>query len=705
MIDKAAVIKSAQKFLSKGQIDKAIAEWQKIASAYRDGNSYNSLGDLYLKKGDKKSAIEEYNRAAKVYMNEGFSLKALALFKKILNLDPQNTFALISLGNLNEEKNIYTDAIKYYLAAADALSKKKKRDELLEVYERILNLAPKNIQLKIKVAELFSKEGFIPQAAQEYCNIGKLFLEKGEADKAKSFLTKSAEIMPNNKDALLVLSEMAERSGNLDQASTYLKSAAEKTGDDADVLMRNAQVLVTKGSHAEAAALLSKVIAGDPGNVKARILMGGIHEKAGQKDKAWQEYSAVMDSLVSGDNPEAAVKILEAYKDIDPVENRKRLVALHQRTGNDSGAFNDLYGLYDLYLQKGMKVEAIECLQQALEIQPENMDALANLANLKKEDAPAAGKAEAESPAAQAPPPPVSQDAVPPQDMSPRETTAPPEPSPATPRKDAGPDLSEAISEVDFYLQQGFYQEAANTLRKLVAKYPDNRDLKARLEETENRLYAGQPSEEVPGSNGDTPETFEDLSIAELEEFAVPESHDISLDSDVREIFDEFKKGLANEIEAEDAETHYNLGIAYKEMGLVDDAIKEFQTAQHDPGFFNQASTMIGICYMQSGQYPLAIDSFSAALMKTDPSDETAWSIKYDLALAYEQKGDVQEAYRILSEVQKWNAGFREVAAKVGQLKAAAGAGGAAVEGSATAQAAPAAAAAKDKRGSRVSYI
>lgn len=699
MIDKAAVIKTAQKYLSKGQIDKAIAEWQKIASAYRDGNSYNTLGDLYLKKGDKNSAIEEYNRAAKVYINEGFSLKALALFKKILNLDPQNTFALMSLGNLNEEKKIYTDAIKYYLAAADAMSKKKKRDELLEIYERILNIAPKNVQLRIKVAELFSKEGFIPQAAQEYCNIGKLFLEKQELEKAKPFLTKSAEIMPNNKDALLLLSELAERSGNLDQASTLLKSAAEKTGDDAEVLMRNAQLLMVKGSHAEAAELLSKVIAGDSGNVKARILMGSIHEKTGQKDRAWQDYGAVMDSLVSGDNPEAAVKILEAYKDFDPIENRKRLVELHKRTGNDSGAFNDLYGLYDLYLQKGMKVEAIDCLQQALEIQPENMDALANLADLKKEDAPAAEKAAAESPAEKAPSPPVLEAAPP------RESPAPPEPAPQAPGKADGPDLSEAISEVDFYMQQGFYQEAANTLRKLVEKYPDNRDLKTRLEETENSLYAGQPSGEVPGSNGangEGSETFEDLSIAEIEGFAAPENQDIALDSDVMEIFDEFKKGLSKEIEEEDAETHYNLGIAYKEMGLVDDAIKEFQTAQHDPAFFNQANTMLGICHMQKGQYAQAVDSFSAALMKTDPSDDTAWSIKYDMALAYEQKGDVREAYRILSEVHGWNAGFREVASKVGQLKAALG--GAAEESPAAAEATPSTA--KDKRsGSRVSYI
>ena len=99
--------------------------------------------------------------------------------------------------------------------------------------------------------------------------------------------------------------------------------------------------------------------------------------------------------------------------------------------------------------------------------------------------------------------------------------------------------------------------------------------------------------------------------MIESQEIAEP-----ALDSDVMDIFNEFKKGLEKELEEEDYETHYNLGIAYKEMGLIDDAIREFQTSRNDPKRFIHASNMLGVCYIEKGLYPLAIDVLKDAIDK-----------------------------------------------------------------------------------------
>ena len=168
MSDKAAIIKEAQKFLARGQIDKAIAEWEKLIKESPDGNTYNIIGDLYLKKGDKTPAVDSFHKAARLFRDEGFSLKALALYKKILNIEPLNPEAMIALGELSEEKGLATEAIKYYLASADILAKEGKKDALLKTYDRILNLSPANIPLRNKVAELFMKEGLQIEAAKEY---------------------------------------------------------------------------------------------------------------------------------------------------------------------------------------------------------------------------------------------------------------------------------------------------------------------------------------------------------------------------------------------------------------------------------------------------------------------------------------------------------------------------------------------------------
>src|SRR5208337_3817110 len=113
--DKNLIVKEAQKYLARGQLDKAIAEWEKLVKEAPDGNIYNTVGDLHLKKGNKKTAVDFFHKAATYFREEGFSLKALALYKKVINIDPADAGAYTALGELSEEKGLVTDAIKYYL--------------------------------------------------------------------------------------------------------------------------------------------------------------------------------------------------------------------------------------------------------------------------------------------------------------------------------------------------------------------------------------------------------------------------------------------------------------------------------------------------------------------------------------------------------------------------------------------------------------
>ena len=162
---------------------------------------------------------------------------------------------------------------------------------------------------------------------------------------------------------------------------------------------------------------------------------------------------------------------------------------------------------------------------------------------------------------------------------------------------------------------------------------------------------------------------YEDFSIDEQEIVEAQEMPEAKLDNDVLEIFQEFKKGLESELEDEDSETHYNLGIAYKEMGLVDDAIKEFQTAGKDKKRFLQSSSMLGVCYMEKGLYSLAIDVLNKTLDSIKEKDDSYWSVKYDLAEAYEKEDNLKKALDLYTEVYGWNARFRNVSEKVSLLK------------------------------------
>ena len=89
-INKSTILQNAQRYTAKGQIDNAIEEWQKlIAETPNDGNIYNTIGDLYLKKNAIKYAVAVYFKAANAFHDAGFALKTISVYKKIIKLAPK----------------------------------------------------------------------------------------------------------------------------------------------------------------------------------------------------------------------------------------------------------------------------------------------------------------------------------------------------------------------------------------------------------------------------------------------------------------------------------------------------------------------------------------------------------------------------------------------------------------------------------------
>jgi tetratricopeptide (TPR) repeat protein len=810
MADKTSLIKEAQKYLAKGQLDKAIATWEKIVLEYPDGSNYNFIGDLYLKKGDRKSSVESFLKAAHFFREEGFSLKALALFKKVLNISPANAAALYALGELSEEKELVTDAIKYYLATADSLAKEGKKDELFDIYSRILSLSPSNIPLRIKVAEILFKQGLISDAAKEYLAIAGIYESKGDFQKSEEYCRKAIDMQPLNKDAVIGLSYLYEKAGKRDKAAEVMKEATVLFHENIEVLSRAAEVSLAVNDTLNAKNFLTKINELDPDNAKSRGLLGEIYLEEGSPEMAWAEYRFIIDWMIREKRYDEAVGLFERFRDIDPLETGMGLVSLHKQLGNEPKIIEELVSLGDIYQGKGMLDDALSCFGEALEREPGNDFVRKRIADLKGEPleditdaASVIESAEGAEPAGTDKSGHISVKAektldeifteadifirygllneaqelmeglrlkVPENmdlhlrlkniyaELDDKESAVTEciilselykrngdrenaekilregyEISPEDPRlaekgltclleptslasgstaefpgaSSGEPDLvedhDEELAEADFYARQGLIQEALKILLKLQTRFPDNRDIAERLFSLEGGAgisYAqelpeamGQeqsyeasqedkaPIETVPGGEArgkeepeEKPEPepeqkdyegfLSEQEIVEAQEMAEP-----ALDDDVMEIFQEFKKGLEDQLEDEDSETHYNLGIAYKEMGLVDDAIKEFQTARNDKKRFLQSSSMLGVCYMEKGLYSLAIDVLSKILESRTEQDESHWSIKYDLAEAYEKNNNLREALDLYTEVYGWNAKFRNASEKIGVLK------------------------------------
>jgi tetratricopeptide (TPR) repeat protein len=140
-------------------------------------------------------------------------------------------------------------------------------------------------------------------------------------------------------------------------------------------------------------------------------------------------------------------------------------------------------------------------------------------------------------------------------------------------------------------------------------------------------------------------------------------------DAGLADIFKEFKKGVDKQLGKEDYETRYNLGIAYKEMGLVDEAIAEFQLAAKDEARLLECTSMLGMCFVEKGMPKLAVKWFEKGLAAPGRSEDEYKGIRYDLGDAFEQSGELPQALAAFEEVFGQDASFRDVGQRIERLR------------------------------------
>jgi tetratricopeptide (TPR) repeat protein len=140
----------------------------------------------------------------------------------------------------------------------------------------------------------------------------------------------------------------------------------------------------------------------------------------------------------------------------------------------------------------------------------------------------------------------------------------------------------------------------------------------------------------------------------------------------LEEIIEGFKQGVADNLSPEDYDTHYNLGIAYLEMGLVDEAIGEFQLACKDDRYLVDSSSMLGQCFLEKGLPELAVRWYRKGLESPDIKDEVSMSLLYEMGNAYVSLGDQDAAYKTFVEIYGINSNYRDVASRLQDLQGSA---------------------------------
>ena len=266
--------------------------------------------------------------------------------------------------------------------------------------------------------------------------------------------------------------------------------------------------------------------------------------------------------------------------------------------------------------------------------------------------------------------------------------------------------ITDRISQLEFSLQQGLQEEAEEIFRNLevtAPTHPDLARLRARIKAPRPASPApplpvaggdldmdvelafggapqkgGFPASHSPGEVGGGEDGFFDLA-AELRAHAVdstpgepgegPTGLTSGEEESIDEIFKAFRKKVDQQVEEEDYETRYNLGIAYKEMGLLDEAIGEFQYASRDPKLFMECCSILGICFREKGMSELAVKWYRKALASTGHPEEKTLGLRYDLAELHLERSEHSQALSLFSEVYGINSNYRDVASRIRELR------------------------------------
>ncbi len=241
------------------------------------------------------------------------------------------------------------------------------------------------------------------------------------------------------------------------------------------------------------------------------------------------------------------------------------------------------------------------------------------------------------------------------------------------------------LAEAEFFLDRELIDEAAEALaglRSMLASRPDLRGQVERLERRLAELRAGRGSDPSSAeASPPMPAVLPSSSVggfdlaADLEE-EVSRNGEVEISQEdfqysVEDVLSEFKRGIERVVRPEDVETHYDLGIAYKEMGLMDEAISEFEIALRGAeGKPKEADCLglLGACRAAKGDYGKALAAYGRAVKLKTLRPEGRLNLYFEIGSAREASGDLTGALEAYQQVAKVDPEYRDVSAAVERL-------------------------------------
>jgi tetratricopeptide (TPR) repeat protein len=536
---------------------------------------------------------------------------------------------------------------------AAEFEQKKQYDKALELYQQVLDFSrasdeERDVPLYNRVGDLHFRLGNSEEAISYYEKAVDLYAEGGFFNNAIALCNKILRYSPNRSSAYYKLGLISAKKGfNSDAKQNFLEYADR---------------MQKVGKLDEAFRALKEFADLCPGQDDVRLMLAEQLARADRKPEALEQLQLLYDTLESEGRSTEAAAAVERMKALDPGFTPKKSVTPRQRK-KDGLVFLDLG--YD----DEAPAEAAAASEEATS--PEAEAAPAGLELTSIADAPPSPR-RAKTPVLErraVPPEATAAPPSPPTDTEKVSTPARPEaamPSPTIEPLELAPLIDVPATE-----SENAPQETSATVDAVIPVLHDTplHDPLAGLD------VISKPDDGEAEQSG-----YVDLAMW-LEQNRTPQStrmvaHDEppedNQQKDFEEMLEKFKAGVARSVDETDFDSHYDLGIAFREMGLVDEAINAFQKATRGGGYRVRASEALGECFLEKDQPGVAATVLNRITDEEALDDDALVGVLYLLGRAAEEMDKPDEASGYYQRVVAVNMRFRDAAKRLASLEKAA---------------------------------
>jgi tetratricopeptide (TPR) repeat protein len=721
--------KKAAEFEQKKQFDKALEIYLQIighseGQEDHDVTVYNRVGDLYLRLNKADQAVNYYEQAVDLYTEGGYLNNAIALCNKILRHAPARHQIYYKLGKISAKKGFNSDAKKNFLEYADRMHRAGKDTDAFKALQEFADLCPGQDDIRLMLADQLAKAGKKGEAIEQLQILHESLDAEGRGSEAEATAQRMQSLDPTVEPRRSNAPRAKESGGlvflDVGASPTKPRPKLEHVEPKAPLQPRHRPTTPTHVQplpefeqlpDIEPLPDLEPLPAFDAADSNAQV--PGLEIQSGSSvteiEPAFdlsldEDVVPPLEGLESSADPnafaidpevdaaEAAAATVEGLISSEsglqepglgePLITQDPLSGLNVLE-DDRFYLHDADPLAGLGEQVEHPVEfeaAAEPEAEAEEAEEAEQDAIElDVEEKAEEEEPPARKVARRTPPREEPEHEeerrVEKPRAPEQLKQSKLKVVPVRPTRPKPKVEQEPER-----EPEAPAQSG--KRPLNPFQRQVPKSKP-RDPSPPASPRVTTPAAEVPRAATPKQNTTHPARDDNLvDLADwLREDSSPKSYRMVAEDDKRvgdeqadftDMLEKFKAGVAANVDDEDFDSHYDLGIAYREMGLIDEAIAEFQKALRGLTNRIRAYEALGQCFIDSHQYDVAISILGRALREPGMEDEDLIGVLYLLGYASEEGRKPREAAAYYHRVFAIDMHFRDVSKRLKQMSKAA---------------------------------